>query len=439
MYMKKNWRRLWMLLFLLTGILAWNHGASAEEKNIALGTQGLEAFTLNYGDTGTFTIDTEAETSAFFAIRDQISQIEYGTSYGEEYLEVSSEGAFRTLGIGSGTIAVAVYNAMGEQLLSSTYSFTVTLDMTNTSLEKSSFTAVSTAYDYDTLEFQTKINGLEGVGTDTPGLEWDYVFSNDSLAISVNFTDGTLTFNVSGTGSTKAEIEINEKTFTVAFNIRQLKLSSSASLYMKPKASKKLKVINAGSSKVTWKSTNSNVVSVSSSGKIKAKKIGNAVITAKVDGKVVGCAVSVITGTRLKVVKKARYIFTHQKYSQPLRMSSKYYDCSSLVWKCYKLEKKYFGDRSYAPTAAAEAQYCAQHKKMVSGNIEKNIQKMKYRPGALTFKTGANNGRYKGIYHVEMFIGYIFEGVDSNGKPIVGTRWGARYNNYEYGSLWAQP
>ena len=89
--------------------------------------------------------------------------------------------------------------------------------------------------------------------------------------------------------------------------------------------------------------------------------------------------------------------------------------------------------------AAAIAKYCVLHKKIVTGNIAQNIQKMKYLPGALTFKPGARNGRYRGIYHVEMFVGYTFEGVEEDGTPILGTRWGARDDNYEYGSIWAQP
>lgn len=47
---------------------------------------------------------------------------------------------------------------------------------------------------------------------------------------------------------------------------------------------------------------------------------------------------------------------------------------------------------------------------------------MKSRPGDLLFGTGANNGRYKGIYHVEMFVGYACYGFQGN-KPILTTKW----------------
>ena len=39
------------------------------------------------------------------------------------------------------------------------------------------------------------------------------------------------------------------------------------------------------------------------------------------------------------------------------------------------------------------------------------------------FETGQKNGRYKGIYHVEMITGYIFYGFDGNGKAELGIQW----------------
>ena len=50
------------------------------------------------------------------------------------------------------------------------------------------------------------------------------------------------------------------------------------------------------------------------------------------------------------------------------------------------------------------------------------------------FETGAKNGRYKGIYHVEMFAGYECTGFTDKGKPIVSTLWANRPANYYYGA-----
>lgn len=80
------------------------------------------------------------------------------------------------------------------------------------------------------------------------------------------------------------------------------------------------------------------------------------------------------------------------------------------------------------------AKWCAGKKKMVKGGVsEKNITKMKLRPGDLVFQTGAKNGRYKGIYHVEMFVGYRCYGFSGN-TPMLMPCWTARYDGYAYGA-----
>lgn len=55
---------------------------------------------------------------------------------------------------------------------------------------------------------------------------------------------------------------------------------------------------------------------------------------------------------------------------------------------------------------------------------------MKLRPGDLLFKTGEKNGRYKGIYHVEMFVGYSVSYFDESGKPVLSEMWAARPVGY---------
>lgn len=48
-------------------------------------------------------------------------------------------------------------------------------------------------------------------------------------------------------------------------------------------------------------------------------------------------------------------------------------------------------------------------------------------------KIGDNNGRYKGIYHVEMIVGYTCYGFDSNGKPMLSLKYAARADGYADG------
>ena len=81
------------------------------------------------------------------------------------------------------------------------------------------------------------------------------------------------------------------------------------------------------------------------------------------------------------------------------------------------------------------------HHKKVSGKMtEGPIQKMKFRAGDLIFKPGAKNGRYKGVYHVEMFTGYRVTGFTSKGKPVLSTEWANRTTGYDaYGSIVERP
>ena len=65
------------------------------------------------------------------------------------------------------------------------------------------------------------------------------------------------------------------------------------------------------------------------------------------------------------------------------------------------------------------AKWCAGKKKMVKGD--------------LVFQTGAKNGRYKGIYHVEMFVGYRCYGFSGN-TPMLMPCWAARFDGYAYGA-----
>ena len=444
--MKKTkvvWSSILVMLLCLVSLLYVHTQTKAEERTIALGAQGEDAVFINYRDMGKFVLDYESDQSIYKPYADRIAYIEYELQdMDDESIGLDEDGYFETRGIGRNYVIVTVHDENGEpieEIDGRSYLVIVNFDMTNVTLDKDSFTVYKSAFDtYSESEFSVKVNGLpDDIDEDTVGLEYEVSSSNASMSVRTEFYDGEITIHVSGSGTTQVTIRINGKDFIITVTIKEVKLSGSTSFYMTPKQTKQLKVKNGEGA--AWKSTNSNVVSVSSTGKIKAKKAGNAVISAKVGDIKVGCVISVVSKTRLKVVKRARYIGTHWKYSQPKRMKSGYYDCSSLVWKSYKYEKKYFGAKSYAPVAADVAKYCVKHKKKVSGGIWSNIQKMKYKPGALTFKTGAKNGRYKGVYHVEMFVGYSLEGFESDGTPILGTKWAARGDNYDYGSLWAQP
>jgi hypothetical protein len=155
------------------------------------------------------------------------------------------------------------------------------------------------------------------------------------------------------------------------------------------------------STKVKWSSSDKTIAKVSSDGTVKAKGSGYCTITATFGGSTISYEVGV---SAKKAVLAIRYAVKHYNstYSQPLRMSTGYYDCSSYVWRSYQSAKSYLGSSSYAPTAADLAKWCNE-KGYVIYNGKANISKLL--PGDLIFETGEDNGRYKGVYHVDLYVG----------------------------------
>jgi hypothetical protein len=250
--------------------------------------------------------------------------------------------------------------------------------------------------------------------------------------------NGKIVFYTYGSGQTTVTMTINGTVFTVTLNIIEVGINKS-SLILATKKTSQLKMTGITSG-VKWSSTNPKVVKVSSSGKVTAKKNGNAVIKAVIktaDGEfTAGCAVSVVSPKRYKAVKKAISIAKTGTYSQAKRMQKGYYDCSSLVWRSYKYAGTSLMSSTYAPVAADLGKWIVQKKKKVKGGLSyKNVQSMKLNAGDLMFETGSDNGRYKGIYHVEMITGYSCIGFDSNGTPELELTWASRSDGaYGYSS-----
>ncbi len=191
--------------------------------------------------------------------------------------------------------------------------------------------------------------------------------------------------------------------------------------------------VEVDASKVKWKTSNENIAKVTKSGLVKAKKEGTCYIKATYGGENYYWAINVTTPVKYRVIIKAKKIGKYSEYSQANRMASGYYDCSSLVWRAYSSEGIYIGGRynRNAPVAADECKILVNQGKKIKGALSKrNIQKRKLKAGDLFFETGADNGRYKGIYHVEMFTGYDILKVKSNGKVVYTTTWANRTKGY---------
>ena len=130
-----------------------------------------------------------------------------------------------------------------------------------------------------------------------------------------------------------------------------------------------------------------------------------------------------ITDSRQKTVCSYALHRVGFPYSQDLRDSGNYYDCSSLAyysWKDAGVDISYGG----ATTAAAEAQGLDEAGKTVSFD--------KLQPGDLIFYSFTSNGRYKNISHVAVYVGngkvvealneslgVVYRDVASTGKIVV--------------------
>ncbi len=99
--------------------------------------------------------------------------------------------------------------------------------------------------------------------------------------------------------------------------------------------------------------------------------------------------------TQKKVVSYALHRVGYP-YSQDLRDTGEYYDCSSLAyysWKSAGVDISHAG----ATTAAEEARGLDQ--------VGKTVSFSEMQPGDLIFYSYANNGRYKNISHVAIYVG----------------------------------
>lgn len=326
------------------------------------------------------------------------------------------------------------YEPSGEYLLfQAEYEVRVCPDLSGITVDKTS----QTGYTADSWNCPTYTFHLKSKEVLTE--DWDTVVlscssSNSRVGVDADLDKNVLTITPYSVGKTTVTVSINDQQICkLTINTILVQMSTNSAL-LAIKETKQLRVKGAPAAAIKWSSTNPKVVTVSSKGLVRAKSSGNAVIKAKIGDNMFGCAVSVVTQSRKKAINTAIHIVRTSTYSQPKRMQNKYYDCSSLVWKAYHKNGVNFGNAYYAPVAADIGKWCAQKKRMVKGGLSvKNIDSMKINAGDIMFRTGDNNGRYKGIYHVEMIVGYTCYGFDSNGKPMLSLKYAARADGYADG------
>ena len=154
--------------------------------------------------------------------------------------------------------------------------------------------------------------------------------------------------------------------------------------------------------KIKWSSSKPNVAKVNAKGVVTAKTKGYTIITASMNGIKITYKVAVSSKRAVTAIRYALKNY-NSTYSQDKRMQDGFYDCSSYVWRSYKAAGVDVGNtRTYAPTAAGMAEWCnTKHYIIYEGTVKVS----KLLPGDLIFWTGEQNGRYKGIYHVDLYTG----------------------------------
>lgn len=215
--------------------------------------------------------------------------------------------------------------------------------------------------------------------------------------------DGTITAGKK-TGKTTLTIKADGKTIKHTIIVTNPSLKTSGTL-LAPKKTTRIKLSGVcAQSNITYHSMKKSIATVSKTGVVKGQKCGTAKISIRADGNRFTFQVQVVPQRAIDACKTGYNIMYSSSYSQARRMSSGYYDCSSLVFRSYGCDTGLLGGiPSWAPTAASMASYMERTGKVIS---YRGLNVSKLQPGDLIFyKAPYSNGRYKNIYHVSMYYG----------------------------------
>lgn len=431
--MRHKFKMLSIVVGIIFLVLAAHSKTEAAVKDFQVFTQTWNSVDVMVGDTGY--LRPQAEN-----LKDPLGQpIQIASwvysSHDPSVVAVDRDGCYQAFQMGSSEVSIQGYSSSGMLLFYATCTIQVSVDMSGVTLAKNNLTG----YLCGESQFLENIQILSSTVLNKENSEFTYSSTNPDMSVGCSLKDNVLIIESGSEGKTVLRVTINGKVFEIPITITRLEISKRS--YVGSKGKTFRLSIKGTREKVVWSSSNPNVVKAARSGNVRMRRTGNAVITAEVAGHKLGCAVSVISPKLLKVVKRAKYIGANWKYSQPKRMQNGYYDCSALVWKSYSRMGKKFGMANYAPVAADLAKWCKKRGKVLTKSYTRqHIQKMKFRPGDLMFETGQDNGRYKGIYHVEMFVGYAVAYYDQNGKPVLNELWAARPEGcYGGGHLMERP
>lgn len=234
--------------------------------------------------------------------------------------------------------------------------------------------------------------------------------------------------NTPSSGIIKAHVD--GKTYKVKYTVLNPTFHKLTGYIVKGKSAK-INIEGIGMVQPQYSGRSENIATVAQDGTVWGKGPGVTIVDAKIGNYSFGFRVEVAAKGMKKIIERADYIVNNWKYSQSKRMKDGFYDCSSLVWKGYKVYKEYqekLGSRTQAYCAADLFDYLKGKNQIVYfGYLGYDYLK----PGDLIFYGDYDSavqystpGRTLNIYHVAMYAGNA-RVVEKGGQPI-------NYNNLDH-------
>lgn len=310
----------------------------------------------------------------------EISKVTWSSS-NSSVASVDSGGVVTGKKVGSAKITAAVTFTSGKKK-----NYTTKMKVSDPKLASATLVAAAST------KKSVGLTGTNGYSS----IQWK---SKKSSIASVE-SDGKLVAKKQG--STVLTAKVDGKTLRCKVYVSDPKLSSDY-FASAPGGSGRIALTGlSAKSQVSYRSSNEGVAAVDASGAFTVRNGGRALITVVADGKELQYLIECASQTALNACAEGKAIMDRSTYSQPLRMTEGYYDCSSLVFRAYGRNSRLIGGSSWAPTAADMAKHMANTGKVLYWGPAK-IEDL--RPGDLIFYGNNGNGRYLGIYHVSMYYG----------------------------------
>ena len=313
---------LFAAVFLIAAMGIYTGHAKATEKNITLYNGSSDANDWEDGDIYHVGDYGKIELQMNWYSMVEIARKEFHSS-NEKTATVDAVGNFRIVGGGKTFITAKGWDAAGNECFSASYELFAAGDMSKTRLQTTTVKMYQAGWNYDDEGLQVRIPLVDAPDLTYYAMSYRVADSSMWLTCQLDSAKKELIIQGNYTGKTTLTVDLNGKIFTITVQIIEVNMSKNSAVLCK-KNTVQLKV-KGYTGKLSWGTTNKKVVSVSKSGKVKAKKNGNAVAYAKIGNQKVGCAVSVVTKKRRAVINKAKKIARTCKYSQAKRMSDKYY------------------------------------------------------------------------------------------------------------------